>query len=247
MSHPSAHGPAGTKPGAPPGAPKDYRGLPDHEKYDRSSAENPEFWYDPAMGLQKLERLRFPYFQEHLGPFAGKRALDVGCGGGILAEDLARAGARVVGVDASQVTVEAARAHAARQGLDIEYRHGFGEDLAFTGEFDVAFAVDSLEHVNDLARTLDGIARALKTGGGFGFLTHNQTLEAFTEIIWKWEYQGDSAKGGHDFHKFITPADLTRALADRGLTVRHIQGIAWGDEPSLASQPTVSYMGYATK
>src|SRR5262249_15214626 len=115
MSHPSAHGPAGTKPGASPGAPQDYRGAPAHQEYDRSSAENPEFWYDPAMGLQKLERLRFPYFQEHLGPFAGKRALDVGCGGGILAEDLARAGARVVGVDASQVTVEAARAHAARQ------------------------------------------------------------------------------------------------------------------------------------
>jgi 2-polyprenyl-6-hydroxyphenyl methylase / 3-demethylubiquinone-9 3-methyltransferase len=242
MSHPSAHSPA-TKSAAA----KDYRGLPDHEKYDRSSAENPEFWYDPAMGLQRLERLRFPYFQEHLGPFTGKRVLDVGCGGGILAEDLARAGARVVGVDASQVTIEAARRHAAQAGLDIEYRHGFGEDLAFTSEFDVAFAVDSLEHVNDLGKTLDGIARALKPGGGFGFLTHNQTLEAFTEIIWKWEYQGDSAKGGHDFHKFITPADLTRLLAERGLTVRHVQGIAWADAPTLAPEPTVSYMGFALK
>src|SRR5262249_13174773 len=95
MSHPSAHKPAS----AEKSAAKDFRGLPDHEKYDRSSAENPEFWYDPEMGLQRLERLRFPYFAERLGPFAGKRVLDVGCGGGILAEDLARAGARVVGVD----------------------------------------------------------------------------------------------------------------------------------------------------
>src|SRR5262249_59679953 len=100
------------------------------------------------MGLQKLERLRFPYFEQRLGPFAGKRALDVGCGGGILAEDLARAGARVVGVDASQVTVEAARAHAARPGLEIAYRHGFGEGLAFTGVVRDALAVGSAPHVD---------------------------------------------------------------------------------------------------
>src|SRR5438132_637518 len=100
MTHPSAE-PAGSK--------HDYRGLDDHLKYDQSSSENPDFWYEPEMGLQRLERIRFPYFESGLGPFAGKRVLDVGCGGGILAEDLARAGARVVAVDASRVTVEVAR------------------------------------------------------------------------------------------------------------------------------------------
>jgi 2-polyprenyl-6-hydroxyphenyl methylase/3-demethylubiquinone-9 3-methyltransferase len=199
------------------------------------------------MGLQQLERLRFPYFEKSLGPLGGRRVLDVGCGGGILSEDLARAGAKVVAVDPSKVTLDVARKHAATQDLAIDYRAGFAEDMAFDSEFDLVFAVDVLEHVNDLGRTLDAVAKALKPGGGFGFLTHNQTLEAFTEIIWKWEYQGDSNKGGHDFHKFITPEDLTRKLAERGLRVAHIQGIAWTELPSLVDEPTVSYMGYARK
>lgn len=236
-----------THPSAGPRPKHDYRGLADPEKYDRSTAENPDFWYDPEMGLQRLERLRFPYFEKRLGPFAGKRVLDVGCGGGILAEDLARAGASVVGVDASGVTVESARRHAETQGLKIEYRTGFAEAMGFQQEFDLVFAVDVLEHVEDLGKTLDAVARALKRGGAFGFLTHNQTLEAFTEIIWKWEYQGDHNKGGHDFHKFITPEDLSAALATRGLSVAHVQGIAWTDPPSLSPDPTVSYMGYATR
>jgi 2-polyprenyl-6-hydroxyphenyl methylase/3-demethylubiquinone-9 3-methyltransferase len=238
MSHPSAE---------PTGSKKDYRGLPEHEKYDRSSGENPEFWYDPACGLQLLEALRFPYFEKALGPFSGKRVLDIGCGGGILSEDLARAGADVVGVDPSGVTIEVARKHAASEGLSIEYVQGFAEKMDWDSEFDLIFAVDVLEHVADLQESLDAIARALKPGGRFGFLTHNQTPEAFMEIIWKWEYEGESTKGGHDFHKFITPADLTDFLAGRQLTVDHIQGIGWTEPPSLIDDPTVSYMGYATK
>ena len=89
--------------------------------------------------------------------------------------------------------------------------------------------------------------RAVRPGGNFGFLTHNQTLEAFTEIIWKWEYLGDHAKGGHDFHKFIAPAELERRLAARGFSVRHLQGIAWTPCPSLVDDLSISYMGYAVR
>ncbi len=239
MSHPSA---------TPKGAGgHDVRGLAEPDKYDLSSSENPDFWYDPECGLQRLERLRFPYFSDRLGPFAGRRVLDVGCGGGILAEDLCRAGAAVVAVDPSTKTIEVARRHAASLGLSIDYRVGFAEEMGFHQEFDCIFAVDVLEHVAHLGKSLDGIARGLKAGGGFGFLTHNQTLEAFTEIIWKWEYLGDHNKGGHDFHKFITPEDLTRWLEERGLLVRHVQGIAWSEPPSLVPEPTVSYMGVAVK
>ena len=226
---------------------RDVRGMPEHEKYDQASTLDPEHWYRPEMGLQRLERLRFPYFERHFGPFTGRRVLDVGCGGGILSESLAGAGARVVALDPSSRTVEVARAHAATLGLAIDYRVGFAEDQAFDGEFDAVFAVDVLEHVADLGRTLDVCVRALRAGGHFGFLTHNQTLEAFTEIIWRWEYLGDSAKGGHDFHKFITPADLQARLAERGLAVRDLSGIAWTDPPTLVPETTVSYLGYAEK
>ncbi|MGH7725454.1 MAG: bifunctional 2-polyprenyl-6-hydroxyphenol methylase/3-demethylubiquinol 3-O-methyltransferase UbiG [Candidatus Eiseniibacteriota bacterium] len=226
---------------------RDVRHLAEPAKYDEASTLDPEFWYRPDMGLQQLERLRFPYFVEGFGPFEGRSVLDVGCGGGILAEDLAAAGARVVAVDPSARTIEVARAHAKSRGLAIDYRVGFAEDLAESGAYDAVFAVDVLEHVADLGRTLDTCARALRPGGHFGFLTHNQTLEAFTEIIWKWEYLGESAKGGHDFHKFITPDDLRRWLAERGLAVRDITGIAWTEPPSLVPQPTVSYLGYAQK
>jgi 2-polyprenyl-6-hydroxyphenyl methylase/3-demethylubiquinone-9 3-methyltransferase len=238
MSHPSMH-PAQKK--------GDYRGLRECEKYDATSSQTPECWYDPQMGLQRLERLRFPYFEAQLGPFAGKRVLDVGCGGGILAEDLARAGARVTGVDVSAVTLELARRHAQEIGLAIDYRHGFAEEMSFDGEFDIVFAVDSLEHVDDLDRTLSAIARALVPGGSVGFLTHNQTPDAFMEIIWKWEYEGESAKGSHDFHKFIAPADLSQRLAGLGVRVGHVQGIAWTDPPSLVDDPRISYMGAARK
>ncbi len=234
-------------PPAPPRPKRDVRQLAEPAKYDEASTLDPEFWYRPDMGLQQLERLRFPYFVQKFGPLSGRRALDVGCGGGILAEDLAAAGAHVVAIDPSAKTIEVARAHAASRGLSIDYRVGFAEDLAETAAYDAVFAVDVLEHVADLARTLDTCALALKPGGHFGFLTHNQTLEAFTEIIWKWEYLGEAAKGGHDFHKFITPADLTGLLAERGLVVRDITGIAWTDPPTLVPEPTVSYLGYAEK
>lgn len=232
---------------APSPGKRDVRGLAEPAKYDEVSTLDPECWYRPDMGLQQLERLRFPYFTGKFGPFAGRRVLDIGCGGGILAEDLAAVGAEVVAIDPSAKTIGVARAHAAGRGLVIDYRVGFAEELAETEAFDAVFAVDVLEHVADLARTLDACARALKPGGHFGFLTHNQTLEAFTEIIWGWEYLGDSAKGSHDFHKFITPGDLTDMLTARGLAVRDVTGIAWSEPPALSPDPSVSYLGYAEK
>ena len=110
------------------------------------------------------------------------------------------------------------------------------------------FAVDVLEHVTDLDRTLDAAAVALKPGGWFGFLTHNDTLVAFREIIWKWEYVSRSApRGRHDFQKFITPETLRVALRTRGLTVRHLSGIRWTPSLALSRSTRVSYLGLARK
>jgi 2-polyprenyl-6-hydroxyphenyl methylase/3-demethylubiquinone-9 3-methyltransferase len=226
----------------------------EYKKYDWLVEADSAVWWNlagPLGGLHALNAVRTEYFKDKLGRLAGKRVLDVGCGGGILAESLAREGASVVGVDPSEKSIETARRHAAEQGLQIDYRHGFAENLPADEPFDVVFAVDVLEHVEDLGRALDNCARLLKPGGVFGFLTHNQTLEAFTELIWKGEYVfGLIPKGNHDFHKFIAPTTLTTLLSERSLSVRDITGLEldW-DKPEIrfAATPQISYLGYAVK
>src|SRR5437773_1243505 len=119
------------------------------------------------------------------------RVLGVGCGGGILAETLAVEGATVTGIDPSEKSLAAAREHARRSRLTIDYRHGTAEDLdgaGLDGTFDLVFAVDVLEHVDDLERTIAGIARVLAPGGGLGFLTHNRTMAGFLQVVWDEEY-----------------------------------------------------------
>ena len=228
--------------------PDDLRFMPEYQKYDLRSRTDPGYWYRPRMGLQRLERVRFPWFRRQLPPLEGLRVLDIGCGGGILSEDLARAGARVTALDPSRETLALARAHAKRGKLEIEYRHGFAEDLREKAKYDVVFAVDVLEHVDDLPRTLDHAIRALKPGGWFGYLTHNATLEAFREIIWKWEYATTGvSRGHHDFHRFIRPDDLARELRARGVRVAAQTGIRWSPDIALSRSLAVTYMGVARR
>ena len=222
----------------------DLRFLPEYQKYDLRSRRDPGYWYRPDMGLQQLERVRFPWFRKRLPELGGLRVLDIGCGGGILSEDLARAGAEVSALDPSRETLKLAKAHARKLGLRIDYRHGFAEDLDARAAYDIVFAVDVLEHVEDLPRTLDRAVRALRPGGWFGFLTHNATLEAFREIIWKWEYQTPSrSRGHHDFHRFIRPDDLARMLRTRGVRVVAQTGIRWSPTLALSRSLAVTYMG----
>jgi 2-polyprenyl-6-hydroxyphenyl methylase/3-demethylubiquinone-9 3-methyltransferase len=232
----------------PPVRQHDERFLPEYAKYDGRSRRDPGYWYRPTMGLQRLERVRFPWFRERLPDLAGLEVLDLGCGGGILAEDLARAGARVTGVDPSRETLRLARAHARAEGLRIRYRHGFAERLTERAAYDLVFAVDVLEHVDDLEATLDAALRALRPGGWFGFLTHNATPQAFAEVIWRWEYlERTSHRGAHDFHRFLTPDDLTAALARRGARVTALAGLRWRPRVALTRSLAVTYMGLAQK
>ena len=234
----------------------DWRHLADHEKYERFALETPEGWWDlrgPIGGLHVLNRARVVYFREKLGGFAGKRVLDVGCGGGILSESLAGEGAQVVAVDPSPASVRVAREHALSQGFRIDYRVGFAEAIDFRDEFDAVFAVDVLEHVEDLASSVFACARALKPGGLFGFLTHNQTLEAFTFMIWEQEYRRSvMPKGAHDFHKFITPEAMRAVLERAGLRSVEFRGLSRsgsGDSYSIevSEDLSISYLGYAVK
>jgi 2-polyprenyl-6-hydroxyphenyl methylase/3-demethylubiquinone-9 3-methyltransferase len=234
----------------------DWRGLADHEKYERFASETPEGWWDlhgTVGGLHVLNRARVTYFEDKMGGFAGKRILDVGCGGGILSESLAGEGALVVAVDPSPASIKVAREHSVSKGLRIDYRVGFAEAMDFREEFDAVFAVDVLEHVEDLAASIFACARALKPGGFFGFLTHNQTLEAFTFMIWEQEYRRRvMPKGAHDFHKFITPEAMRAVLERAGLSGVEVRGLSRsgsGESYSIqvSDDVTISYLGCAVK
>ena len=231
-------------------------GLSEPEKYERLVERIPGVWWEdtgPFVGLHQLNAVRVEYFRQVFGGFGGKRALDVGCGGGILAEALAAEGALVTAIDPSRRSLAVAREHARRAGLEIDYRDGRAEDLAALGvreSFDLVFAVDVLEHVDDLDRTLGAIGAVLAPGGGLGFLTHNRTIAAFLAVVWDEEYvQHTMPEGFHDFARFVTPAELSDRLARNGMVVQELRGVARtaaGDR-ALTEDLSVTYLGWALR
>ncbi|PYP47147.1 MAG: 3-demethylubiquinone-9 3-O-methyltransferase [Gemmatimonadetes bacterium] len=233
-------------------------GLSEPEKYERLVERVPGVWWSdagPFAGLHELNALRVEYFRRVFGGFGGKRVLDVGCGGGILAETLAAEGATVTGIDPSERSLAAAREHARRARLTIDYRRGTAEELSgvgLEGTFDLVFAVDVLEHVDDLERTIAGIARVLAPGGGLGFLTHNRTIAGFLQVVWAEEYvQHTMPEGFHDFARFITPAELTEALARYDMVVQEMKGVERAGDGTgrrvLTGDLSVTYLGWALR
>jgi len=232
--------------------------LSEPQKYERLVERLPDVWWNdagPFAGLHQLNVARVDYFRRVFGGFGGKRALDVGCGGGILSEALAAEGVIVTGIDPSEQSLEVARQHARRSGLSIDYRLGTAENLAsnnFPDRFDLVFAVDVLEHVDRLDQTLAGIAEVLAPGGGLGFLTHNRTIAAFLQLIWDEEYvRHTMPEGFHDFARFITPEELTAALARNGMVVQETAGVARAEDGSgrrvLTGDLSVTYLGWALR
>ncbi|MEW6442214.1 MAG: bifunctional 2-polyprenyl-6-hydroxyphenol methylase/3-demethylubiquinol 3-O-methyltransferase UbiG [bacterium] len=212
----------------------------DNEVYRRMG----HAWWDDAVGGFSTIRffvnpVRFGYFDRVLrreGPRGGALTLlDVGCGGGILAEDFARAGARVTGIDPAPESIEAARAHAAESGLKIEYRVGSGEHLPFADtSFDVAACCDVLEHVDDLARVVGEIARVLKPGGLFLYDTINRTLMskvAVIKVMQEWRSTAFAPPNSHVWEKFIKPAEFCALLRAHGFEQREMRGISTRRSP----------------
>lgn len=183
-------------------------------------------------------------------PLLGARVLDIGCGGGILAEPLARLGGDVTGVDASLEAIEVARAHAGRAGLAIDYRHGDVESLALAepASFDLVTAMEVVEHVADLDRFLAALRCLLKPSGLLVFSTPNRTAASFAVMIAGAEYLLRLIpRGAHQWRKFLRPEELSAALLKAGFVVGGIEGVVWRPGPgfTLGRDRSVNYIGSA--
>jgi 2-polyprenyl-6-hydroxyphenyl methylase / 3-demethylubiquinone-9 3-methyltransferase len=159
-------------------------------------------------------------------PLAGKAALDIGCGAGLVCEPLARLGAAVTGVDAAAENIAAASQHAEVMGLDIRYMAGEVGGLDI-GQFDLVTSVEVIEHVADKAAFLRDVAARLAPGGLLVMSTPNRTAASRVLLVGAAEAVGYVPKGTHHWEDFITPEEFEALLADAGLTVTAKRGIAW--------------------
>ena len=217
-------------------------------------------WWDGSQRflrlLQNMVPPRMRHFTKVVGSWNGTTVLEVGCGGGFMAEALARAGADIIGVDPSGPAVEAAREHARSENLRIDYRVGVGERIPVPDEaVECVVCVDVLEHVDSIDLVLGEITRVLKPGGFFCFDTINRTVLAKAVIVGL----GESVlrllpRGTHDPAKFIGPVELARKLVDRGYEVGPIVGLApvginWRLDFTFGRVPStqIMYMGHARK
>jgi 2-polyprenyl-6-hydroxyphenyl methylase/3-demethylubiquinone-9 3-methyltransferase len=197
-------------------------------------------WWDPkgsSAMLHQLNPARLGYLREvvdrHWGldetgftPLAGKTALDVGCGAGLLCEPLARLGAAVTGIDAAAENIAAAHAHALQSGLTIDYRTGGIEGLG-SQRFNLVTSLEVIEHVSDPAAFIAGLAGALADDGLLVLSTPNRTALSHIALITIGEGTGRIPKGTHDWDKFLTPDELVALLEEAGLKVIDTRGLSF--------------------
>ncbi len=203
-------------------------------------------WWDPkgsSAMLHRLNPVRLGFIRDaidaHWGsdprairPLAGKSALDVGCGAGLLCEPLARLGASVTGVDAAEENIAAASAHAAGSGLAITYRCGDVGSLGLSG-FDLVSSMEVIEHVADKAGFIAALVAALAPDGLMVLSTPNRTPQSKWLMIEAAERLGMVLRGTHHWDDFISPAELAILLEDAGLQVGQPMGIAWNPMKGL--------------
>ena len=231
-------------------------------RFDRIAKD----WWDPQgpmRALHKLNPVRLQYIRDTAcrrfgrdpkNPrcLEGLTVLDVGCGGGVLSEPLARLGAAVTGLDPAPTNIAVARLHAERSGLAIDYRDETIEAVSAGAEkFDIVLAMEVVEHVADVQAFVSACCAAVKPGGLLVMATINRTLRAFALAIVGAEYVlGWLPRGTHQWDKFVTPEELSAAIAAGGLAVSDRRGVVYNplaDQWLLARDTAVNYMAAAER
>ena len=223
-------------------------------------------WWDPngpMRALHKLNPVRLAYIRDQacrrfgrdrkgVRPLEGLSVLDVGCGGGILSEPLARIGAVVTGLDPAPTNVSVAKLHAERTGVQATYRNETVEAVVARGErFDLVLAMEVVEHVADVSAFVRACAEAVRPDGLLVMSTINRTLRSFALAIVGAEYVlGWLPRGTHQWDRFVTPEELTMAIEGAGLAVADLRGVVYNplrDEWVLARDTAVNYMVVAER
>ncbi|MGB6119913.1 MAG: bifunctional 2-polyprenyl-6-hydroxyphenol methylase/3-demethylubiquinol 3-O-methyltransferase UbiG [Mesorhizobium sp.] len=232
------------------------------ERFSALAAEwwNPNGKFKP---LHKFNPVRLAWIRDQVTtrfgrdpraprPFEGLRILDIGCGGGLLCEPMARLGAEVVGADASETNIEVAKLHAAEAGVTVDYRATTAEDLADAGEkFDIVLNMEVIEHVSDPALFMSKCAEMVKPDGVMFVATINRTLKALglaiigAEYVLRW-----LPRGTHEFGKLVRPDELQKFLTDAGMKISDRTGVIYNplaDRWQKSSDMDVNYMVLAER
>ncbi|SOE16610.1 3-demethylubiquinone-9 3-methyltransferase [Hoeflea halophila] len=232
----------------------------DQDEVARFSALAAEWWNPKGKfrPLHKFNPVRLTYIRDHVAahfgrdpksdkPLAGLRLLDIGCGGGLLSEPMARMGAEVLGADASQTNVEVASIHAAQSGVEVSYEAVTSEELAARGErFDVVLNMEVVEHVSDVDLFLNSCAEMVKPGGLMFVATINRTMKARAlaiigaEYVLRW-----LPRGTHQYEKLVRPEEIETPLNAAGMNVTDRTGVFYNplqDQWNLSRDMDVNYM-----
>lgn len=212
-------------------------------------------WWDPQGELKPLHQinpLRLDYIDERAG-LVGKTVVDVGCGGGILAEAMAVRGARVTGIDLAEKPLKIAKLHLLESGLEVDYRLISAEQLALDAlsRYDVITCMELLEHVPDPASTVAACAQLAKPEGHVFFSTLSRNLKAYLQAVIAAEYLlGLLPRGTHEYGKFIKPSELARQCRNAGLEIKEITGLTYNpvtEVYSLTPNIDVNYFVHCRK
>lgn len=226
----------------------------DNAEKHKFDALAPNWWdpHGPLRTLHHINPLRLEYITRYID-LNGKSLLDIGCGGGLLCEALARQGAQVTGIDISPAPLATARQHCQQSGLVIDYELSGPEQFAQTHpyRFDAVTCMEMLEHVPDPGAVINACATLIKPGGHLFFSTINRTASAWLQAVLGAEYVLNILpRGTHDYSRFIRPSELAEWCRQSGLTVMDISGMTYLpllDKAILRKNPAVNYLLYARR